>query len=192
MGHITMNRKEREQLIVFEKIKKKELTRLEAALQLRISERWVRRKYKRFLKNGAAGLVHRSRNKASARRWNAQSKERAIELLRDEWNGFGPTFAAEKLLSLEKIVVSKETLRKVMISQGLWHAKQKKLRHRKRRERRAIIGLLIQLDGSPHDWFEGRGPRCTLLVFIDDATSKILWLEFVPSEAQIDVIRATK
>jgi len=79
-----------------------------------------------------------------------------------------------------------------MIQENIWQRKPRRLKHRKRRERRIMIGLMVQLDGSPHDWFEGRGPYCTLLVFIDDATSKILWLEFVESESYQGVMQATK
>ncbi len=79
-----------------------------------------------------------------------------------------------------------------MIEAAVWQAKKKRKKHRKRRERRSMLGLMVQLDGSPHDWFEGRASKCTLLVFIDDATSSILWLEFVKSESHMDVMRATK
>ena len=192
MEYIIMNHKEREQLIMFEKIKNKEISKAEAALQLGMTQRWIRKKYKRYVSNGASGLTHQSRNRISAKRWDNKEKDRAIELLQSKWQGFGPTFATEKLKEIESISVSRETLRKVMIQAGIWEANKKRLRHRKRRERRAMIGLLIQLDGSPHDWFEGRGPRCVLLVFVDDATSSIGWLEFVPSESQIGVITATK
>jgi hypothetical protein len=192
MEHITMSKKEREQLIVFEKIKRGEVRRWEAALQLEVSERWVHKKYKRYLANGANGLTHLSRNKISPKRWNERDKGLAIELLRSDWYDFGPTFAAEKLKELKDIVVSKETLRQAMIKAGVWQAKKQRASYRHRRMRRSIIGALIQLDGSPHDWFEGRGAKCTLLVFIDDATSQLLWLEFVPSESMESVVAATR
>lgn len=192
MEHITMNKKEREQLIIFEKIKQKEITRKEAALRLDISERWVRKKYNRYIKNGAVGLVHQNRNTISPRRWCTQEKALSIDLLRSDWLGFGPTFAAEKLAELKGINISKETLRKAMIAGGVWRAKEKRYKHRKRRERKSNTGLMTQLDGSPHDWFEGRGPACTLLVFIDDAASELLWLEFVSSESALAVMTATK
>lgn len=192
MEHITMSRKELEQLKVFEKLKNRMITPAEAALQLEITERWVRTKFKRYLSDGNSGLVHKNRGRASPNSWCKKEQGFAIELLQSEWNGFGPTFAAEKLKELHDIKVSKETLRNVMIQTGVWQAKQKRKRHRNRRERRPMVGIMVQLDGSIHDWFEGRGPVCTLLVFIDDATSKILWLEFVKSENHIDAMRATK
>jgi len=192
MEHITMSKKEREQLIVFDRIKKGETTQKEAALQLGLSERWIRKKLKRYMQNGDVGLIHQSRNKVSPKRWNEHEKALAINLLRSDWRDFGPTFTAEKLKELKGIKINKETLRQAMIEGGVWQAKQKRFKHRKRRPRRPMIGLMIQLDGSPHDWFEGRGPKCTLLVFIDDATSQLLWLEFVPSESAEAVVNATK
>jgi hypothetical protein len=192
MENITMNRKEREQLIVFENLKNGEITQLEASLKVKLTTRWIRKKMERYLKNGAKGLIRKGRGRESGRQWSEREQAITIELLRTDWQGFGPTFAAEKLKELKGIKVSKETIRKLMVKNGLWQAKKKKIKHRRWRERRAIIGYLVQLDGSPHDWFEGRGSRCTLLVFIDDATSKILWLEFVKSESHCDVMRATK
>jgi len=192
MEHIIMSKKEREQLIVFDKTKRGEITQLEAALQLGVSERWVRKKYKRYLVSGAGGLTHKGRHRASPKRWCEQEKALAIDLLRNDWHDFGPTFAAEKLQELKGIKVSKETLRKAMIGTGVWQAKAQRAKYRQRRIRRSMIGVLIQLDGSPHDWFEDRGPKCTALVFIDDATSQLLWLEFAPSESMEAVVVATK
>src|SRR5215203_1820493 len=81
---------------------------------------------------------------------------------------------------------------KLIMEEGLWIPGKRKSKYRKWRERKKVFGMLIQLDGSPHDWFEGRGPKCTLLVFIDDATSKIVWLEFAESESFQAVASATK
>ena len=103
MEHITMSKKECEQIIVFEKIKGGEITRLEGALQLGLSERWVRKKIKRYLADGAGGVTHRSRNRISPKRWCVEEKAFAIELLRNDWRGFGPTFTAEKLRAYPKI-----------------------------------------------------------------------------------------
>lgn len=192
MEHIIMSRKERTQLIVFEKLKERQITQAEAALQLGISERWVRKKFKRYKEAGTIGLVHKNRGKESPRKWDPEEQAIAMELLRKDWKDFDPTFAAEKLAELKDIKVSKETLRKYMIISGIHIPKKMRNKHRKKRPRRAKIGLLIQFDGSPHDWFEGRAPECTLLVYIDDATSKIQWLQFVRSENMIDIMRATK
>lgn len=192
MGKLMMSRKEREQLRVFSKLKAGEITQVAAGIMLKMTPRWIRRKLKRYVANGDAGLLHQGRGKPSKKRWDDASKEIAINLLKDKWSGFGPTFAAAKLKELHKISVSDETLRHMMIKEGLWQKKRKRSGHRMRRVRRAMLGMLIQLDGSPHDWFEGRGPRCTLLVFIDDATSKIVWLQFVPSESVESLMKATQ
>ncbi len=192
MGYITMNDKEREQAKVFELVKQGMITQVVAAARLRISDRWVRSKIKRYHKSGDAGLVHLNRGKTSRAKWNSKEEQLLIDLLQGEWHDFGPTFASEKLNELHDIRVSCEVVRKAMIKAGLWKPKQRKRKHRKRRERRPMFGMMIQLDGSPHDWFEGRGEPCTLLVFIDDATSEILWLEFAKSESSGSVMGATK
>lgn len=190
MGNITMSDKEREQLKVFEKLKVDEITKTEAAARLGISVRWVRTKFKRYLEQGDAGLIHLNRHKQSKKQWCTEYKDLAISLLKSEWQGFGPTFVSQKLAEIYGIKVSDETVRNMMIKERFWRGRKGNSQHRKRRERRRMIGIMIQLDGSPHDWFEGRGSRCTLLVFIDDATSKLLWLEFVSSESHEAVMGA--
>lgn len=192
MGYLTMNRKEREQLKIFATLKQGKIGQKEAAAQLQISTRWVRAKYKRYRKDGDTGLVHKNRGRPSLRRWNDKDREKALQLLRNEWQGFGPTFATEKLEELHSVTVSKETLRKEMIKEGLWHGKIRRSKYRRWRERRSMRGVMVQLDGSEHDWFEGRTQKCTLLVFIDDATSEILWLEFAKGESVEALMLATK
>ncbi len=191
MRYITMNKKECEQSKVFEQISQGMISRIEAAIRLGITTRWVRKKIKRYYASGNIGLIHRSRGKTSPYRWNTKYYNLLIELLQGKWYGFGPTFAAEKLHELYSIKVSRETVRKAMIRAHIWKPKQKRVKHRKWRERKAMLGIMIQLDGSPHDWFEGRAEQCTLLVFIDDATSKILWLEFVKSESNLSLMQST-
>ena len=187
-----MSRKEREQLSVFQQLKAGKITQAAAAQMLNFSERWINKKFKRYRMQGDIAFVHQNRGKPSPKRWNKKDRKIAIELLKSEWQDFGPTFTAEKLKELKDIIVSNETVRKMMIAEGLWIPKRQKLKHRKWRERKRIRGILVQLDGSPHDWFEGRGPKCTLLVFIDDATSELLWLEFAESESFHGVASATK
>jgi len=183
MDKFIMSRKEREQLKVFEKLAAREITQAVAAQMLNMGERGIRKKLRRYRQQGDSGLVHRSRGRSSPRRWDGPDRALAIELLRSDWIGFGPTYMAEKLYELKGIKVSDETVRQMMIAEGLWFVGKRKHKHRQRRERKLMVGILVQLDGSPHDWFEGRAPKCTLLVFIDDATSRILWLEFVESES---------
>ena len=111
---------------------------------------------------------------------------------RNELKGFGPTLTSEKLKEFEGIIISKETLRQEMIKESLWETKKRKPKYRSQRPRKLHFGEMTQLDGSPHDWFEGRGPKCTLLVFIDDATSALLWLEFATSESTEAAFSAAK
>ena len=192
MEKLIMSRKEVEQIKIFERILRKDITQAIAAQILEMSERQVRSKLKRYKTLGAKGLVHKNRGKPSSRKWNPKHEALALSLLRSEWKGFGPTFTAEKLEEIHGIKVSKETIRQAMIQAGIWHRKRGRSKHRQRRSRKECIGILVQLDGSPHDWFEGRGPRCTLLVFIDDATSQILWLEFADSESVEALLQATR
>jgi len=192
MGYLIMNRKEREQAKVFEQIKLGIITKIEAAARLGFSNRWIRKKVKRYYEQGDRGLIHRSRGKRSSKRWDIKNEKLLIELFKVKWYGFGPKFTTEKLDELYSIKASTETVRQAMIRSNIWRKKQKRSKHRKRRERRAMLGLMVQLDGSHHDWFEGCAPKSTLLVFIDDATSKILWLEFAKSESLIALMKATK
>ena len=192
MEHIIMSRKEIDQVALFDKLRAKSLTQVAVAKILGITDRAVRKRFNRYKLFGIPGLVHKSRGRTSKRQWYGDHRTQALRLLEGQFKGFGPTFAAEKLKELHGIVVSKECLRKTMIQTGLWTSKTIKPVHRSRRPRRVSFGMMIQLDGSPHDWFEGRGPWCTLLVFIDDATSKIVWLEFAESESMIGVMKATR
>lgn len=190
MEKIIMSRKELNVYPVIDRVAKGEISQTAAAKMLQLSDRQVRTKVKEYRLNGPAGLVHKNKGRPSKRRWNLKDEAFAISLLKSEWSDFGPTFASEKLLELHGIKVSPETLRRAMVKARVWKAKQQKPTHRKWRERKPCLGMMIQLDGSPHDWFEGRGDKCTLLVFIDDATSKIVWLEFVKSESNYGVIKS--
>jgi len=189
--YIIMSKKEMEQIEIFEKLIRKEINQNGGAKILGITERHLRRKIKNFKKTGPSSLIHKNRGKISNRKWDIEKEKFAINLLKREWQGFGPTFAAEKLFELYRIKISEETLRKSMIKHGIWAANNRKIKHRNRRLRKSCFGIMVQLDGSPHDWFEGRASKCTLLVFIDDATSKIVWLEFVKSESVEAVMNAT-
>jgi hypothetical protein len=157
---LSMN--ERDQLITFSKLQDGEITQTAAPKMLSFSTRWVRKKFKRFIQHGAAGLVNQRRNKPSHKAWGGIQKSFAMQLFDEQFQGFGPTFAAEKLTELYGISINRETLRKAMIAHGHWHGKKRKPKHRKWRERKEYFGAMIQLDGSPHDWFEGRNQKCTL------------------------------
>jgi len=154
-----------------------------AAKRIDVSTRQVRRIAKEYRQHGAKALIHGNRGKVSNRKIRDEIKLRSLALVRSHYHDFGPTFAAEKLLEKHEINVSSETLRQWMISDGIWKPKNKKVqRNHPTRERRPRMGELIQIDGTPHDWFEGKAAKCTLMVFIDDATSKLLDLQFYPTE----------
>lgn len=184
--------KEREQIAIFDRLKKGELTQIGAAKALGLTPRWIRSKLKRYKEQGALGLVHRGRNKPNGRRWGSEKKKFAMQLFKEVFSGFGPTFAAQKLDALYSIKVSKETLRKAMIENGHWRGKKRKIKHRERRERKKYYGEMVQLDASPHDWFEGRRPNCTSITLIDDATSLIGFMMFAPSESNESVMIAVR
>jgi len=190
MGNIIMSKQEIKQLEIFEKLARKGITQKDGSKILGITERHLRRKIQNFKIMGPSSLAHKNRGRISNRKWNLGQEKFAIDLLKSEWHGFGPTFAAEKLLELYDIKISEETLR-TLTKYGLWVINGRKIRHRIRRSRKTAFGIMVQLDGSPHDWFEGRGPKCTLLVFIDDATGKIVWLEFIQSESLETVMNST-
>lgn len=159
------------------------LDQASAAARLGISVRQVKRLKRRLQDEGAEGLLSKKRGRPSNRRTPPDVLAKAIALIGAHYADFGPTLACEKLDELHEIKLSVETVRQAMLRAGLWKARRGAgIRTHAMRERRARRGELIQIDGSPHDWFEGRAPRCSLLVFIDDATSELLALRFVDAE----------
>lgn len=158
------------------------LLQREAATQLRLGPRQVRRLCRRIEREGAKGIRHGLRGKPSNNRLDSGLLDRALKLVAAHYRDFGPTLANEKLRQRHGLVLSTPTLRKGMTKAGLWRPKRHKPFHRAWRPRKACVGEMAQVDGSEHDWFEGRGPRCSLIIFIDDATSKILLARFVKAE----------
>ena len=182
-GAIEMSKTERARGHVIRLVVEKRLRQREAAEQLGIGKRQIIRLVKLWRKLGDKGLVSKQRGRVSPRRTQAETRLRIEALLRDKYPDFGATFAAEKLAEHESIFVSHETIRKIQMSIGLWKPKfRKERRVHQPRARRPRFGELVQIDGSPHDWFEGRAPRCTLIVFIDDATSRLIALHFSLTE----------
>jgi len=191
MEKIIMSKKELEQIAVLEQLKNKEITQASAAEMLHLGVRQVRNKLKIFRNEGPKGLAHKNRGRPSPRKWSPEEEKVALELFKGPiWHDFGPTFAAEKLQELYDIKINRETLRQSMIAHGLWKPLSPYKKKRKRRERRRLFGSMVQLDGSPHKWF-GQD-YYTLLVFIDDATSRLVHLELVKSESFESVMRATR
>jgi transposase len=190
-GGIWMSKKELLRLEVVQAVMELRLTQKEAAGRLKLSVRQVKRLCRSYRENGAAGLVSKRRGQASNHRIGEAERDRVVELIKARYEGFGPTLAAEYLREEDGYRHCVETLRGWMKEAGLWSAKRKGCRAvHSLRERRARFGELVQIDGSPHDWFEGRGPRCTLIAFIDDATGKIVYARFVPVESSLAYLDA--
>lgn len=185
-----MSQKEVKKAQVLELLKDKKISQEEAAKRLDITTRQVRRLSKRYRAVGMDGLISRKRGSASNRRLDDTIRTTAINLIGTHYRDFGPTLACEKLVELHDLQVSIETTRQLMIGAGYWHPKKGgTICAHPMRERRARFGELIQIDGSPHDWFEGRGEYCTLLVFIDDATGRLTQLRFAPTETTLGYMR---
>lgn len=157
-----------------------------AAARLGISVRQIKRLKRRLLDEGAPGLLSKKRGMPSNRRTSPELMGKAITLIKERYADFGPTLACEKLNELHDIKLSVETVRQAMVGAGLWRAKRGAgAKTHAMRDRRPRRGELIQIDGSPHDWFEGRAARCCLLVFIDDATGELMALRFVNTETTL-------
>jgi transposase len=193
MDLLTMSKKEINRLEVMQRVDEKRLKQRAAAEQLGISERQLKRLLRRYRQAGARGLVSKRRGKPSNNQLAKETRRKVLDLLKSKYTGFGPTLACEKLVEVEGVKISNESVRQLMLAEGLWKAKKaRKVVVHQMRERRACYGELVQIDGSPHDWFEGRAAECSLLVFIDDATGKLGELLFVESESFFSYCRATE
>ena len=179
-----MNINEIERSEVFLKIKEKILKQSQAAEILGISVRQVKRLFKKYKREGCKALISGKRGGKGNHKLPESFKSLALAYIREKYPDFGPLLAQEKLKEVHNLKISHTTVRLLMIQNGLWDPQKKKRTHiHQLRERRHREGELIQIDGSPHNWFEGRGPKCTLLTCVDDATGKILAALFAPSEA---------
>lgn len=194
MGDILpMSQRELSRLEVIQRVCRKVLTQRRAADLLSLSIRQVKRLCRAYRREGAASLVSRRRGRPSNNRLRPELLSAARGLLRERYHDFGPTLAREKLWECHGLTLGVETVRQVMIAEGLWRPRRaRKVVIHQLRERRASYGELVQLDGSPHDWFEGRAPRCTLLNFVDDATSRLMHLSFVECESTFNYFAAVR
>ncbi|WP_115059870.1 ISNCY family transposase [Photobacterium damselae] len=188
-----MNDKEIFRLGTIRDVCEKRIRRKDAAQLLNVSVRQVQRLITRYRDLGAAGLVHQRRGQSPGNKINADIRHQCLNLIHEYYADFGPTLAREKLIERHGIKIGLETLRQWMIADGLWvpHFKRKP-RVYQPRYRRDCLGELIQIDGSHHDWFEGRSNKCCLLVFIDDATGKLMNLRFSETESAFDYMVATR
>jgi transposase len=166
-----MGQKELLRSKVLEMVRQKQLTLKAASGRLRVCYRQVRRLYAAYRKKGDAGLIHGNCGRKSNNRLPEPVREAILEAYRRRYSDFGPTFAAEKLAEEEGIKISVSSLRNLLIASGDWQGTRRSKTYRSRRERRGRFGELVQFDGSPHQWFEERGPACCLMTMIDDATN---------------------
>ncbi|WP_208247849.1 ISNCY family transposase (plasmid) [Rhizobium sp. T1470] len=187
---ITMSQKELHRLEVIQKIRDERLSVVQAAKQLDLSRSQVHRLLQAYDRDGPAGLVSKKRSQPSNRRHSEEFRNAALDLIRERYLDFGPTLAAEKLGELDGLRVSRETLRQWMTEAGIWLSRKQRRTFHQPRLRREAYGELVQIDGSEHRWFEGRGDPCSLLVFIDDATGKLMQLRFVRSESAFSYFEA--
>ena len=174
-----MSERELKRAAVLGQVKGGAWTLVEAAERMEVSYRQAKRLWKRYQSKGAAGLVHRSAGRSSNRARPKRVRTKVVRLIRQKYSGevgqrFGPTLATEHLASEDQIEISTTTVRRWMLAEGLWSRERKVREHRQRRARRPHFGELVQLDGSFHDWLEGRGPRGCLMNLVDDATSTTL------------------
>jgi hypothetical protein len=170
---LVMSRREAKRLHVIRKVLEGEVTQVSASEMLRLSVRQIRRIAERIREEEDGGIIHKARGKSSNFRKPQKLKEGVIGLYRKKYEGFGPTLATEKLKEIEGITLSDETLRQWLIASGDWKKSRKRVKHRRWRPRRAHRGDMVQIDGSHHDWFEGRGPKCVLMGYIDDASGEV-------------------
>lgn len=169
------------------------LTTQMAAQRLGISDRQCRRLLARYREDGPLGMTSRRRGKSSNNQLPQGLAAYALNIIRERYNDFGPTLACEKLAEVHGVHISKETVRKLMTQASLWvPRKQRAPKIQQPRYRRACAGELIQIDGCDHHWFENRGPKCTALVYVDDATSRLMQLRFVKSESTFTYFEATR
>ncbi|PVX58664.1 ISNCY family transposase [Paraburkholderia unamae] len=190
---ITASMRELERVKVIEAVVEGRLRCFQAAERLRLSERQISRLCRRYEAAGPAGLVSCRRGQPSNRELPVDLRARAMALVRERYADFGPTLACEKLAECHGIWLAKETVRRWMRDAGLWIPRaQRPPKVYQPRARRACLGELVQIDGSDHRWFEERAPACTLLVYVDDATSRLMHLHFTQTESTFSYFEATR
>ena len=186
-----MKRKDVERLRIIQKVIDKHLTQVEAGKRLNLHERQVRRIVKGVREDGPTAIVHRSRGRESVRKIGEKIKQRIISLIKRKYSDFGPTLAVETMKERKEGYVSRETLRKWMIEAEMWKGRRQRKDVHPWRERKAHPGEMIQMDGSHHDWLEGRGPKMVLMGYIDDATNRVYgrFYEYEGVEPAMDSLR---
>jgi hypothetical protein len=193
MTVLSMSKQEFNRLDVLLRVQSGRLRVVDACALMGLHRRQVFRLLRGLKQDGAASLPSKRRGKPSNHRLPAEVRTLALSIVRERYSDFGPTFAAEKLAELHGCSVSHETLRGWMIAEGLWIDRRQRLAcPHQPRWRRDCLGELVQIDGSEHAWFETRGGTCTLLAFVDDATSRLMQMRFVASESAFDYFRTIR
>ena len=190
---LEMNKKERERLKAIIRLEEGTLNQKVAAEQLKLGVRQLQRLISEHRKNGEKAIISKHRGKKSNNSLSNSVKKEIINIINKKYWDFGPTFAHEKLLEDHGVKVSVSSIRQIMVENNIWISKTVKAKKvHQRRAPRECYGELIQMDGSYHDWFEGRSPECCLIVLVDDATSRIMWLQFVKWESCFAYFHALK
>ena len=180
----TLTMKEEKRLDVIQRVFRSELTVEQAAVVLGVSERQCYRIKARVSKAGAKGVIHGNRGRRCKRKMKEKLVKRIVELAKGKYKDFNDHHLTEKLQEQEKITLSREKLRQLLRAHGIASPRKRRgIKHRSRRERRGAEGMMLQVDGSPHDWLQGRGPRLCLIGAIDDATSKVMGALFIQAES---------
>jgi hypothetical protein len=174
MGMTTLTMKDEKRLEILQRVFRGEVTVVEAALVLGVSDRHCYRIKGRVIEQGAKGVVHGNRGRPCKRKIKEKTVKRIVELARGKYRGFNDRHLTEKLNEEEQIEFCREKIRQILRSEGIASPRKRRPnKHRSRRERRAAEGMMLQVDGSPHDWLEGRGPALCLIGAIDDASGKV-------------------
>jgi hypothetical protein len=181
-----------DRLRILNQVQEGRLTQPLAAQQLDLSSRQVRRLCASLRNKGPKGVIHGLRGRRSNHQLPSGCVDAALSLFKKHYDDFGPTFACQKMAERDDIILGVSTLRRALIREGLWRPRRQKIRHHAWRARKSCVGELVQVDGSIHDWFEGRGPKCWLIPYVDDATSEILWAEFANAEDTLTLMRLSR
>lgn len=191
-GRLEVTVRDLDRLRIINRVLEKRLTQPLAAQQLDLSTRQVRRLCARIRAKGPKGILHGLRGRRSNHQLPAGVLTKAVALFKTRYGDFGPTLACEKIAERDGVSVGVNTLRRALVREGLWRPRRQKVRHHAWRARKPCVGELVQVDGSIHDWFEGRGPKCWLIAFVDDATSKLMHAEFVEAEDTLTLMRLSR
>jgi hypothetical protein len=188
---IEMNTMDRKRLTILTRVRDGLIDQVKASQDLKLSYRQTQRIYSKFIKEGEKSILHGLRGKKSNNLSDNTIKSRVLEIYKERYSDFKPTFACEKLEEEYALKINPETLRLWLLKEGLWVKSRKTAKHRRRRERKSHFGELLQIDGSPHDWFEGRREKCNLMNLIDDATGITMgfFSEEESTEAAYEVLK---